>query len=91
MSGADYCTKRYDSCNARRNYFANGVIHFGGFIGATRMGNKESPELGSTLCRKSICAINVTRMKRVAFWCELLARNIASWKPGMSENPENIL
>lgn len=38
MSGADYCTKRYDSCNARRNYFANGVIHFGGFIGATRYG-----------------------------------------------------
>ncbi|HFM5393135.1 TPA: phage minor tail protein L, partial [Escherichia coli] len=24
--------------NARRNYFANGVIHFGGFIGATRYG-----------------------------------------------------
>ncbi|CAM3515869.1 TPA: hypothetical protein GF684_10755 [Escherichia coli] len=38
MSGADCCTKRYDSCNARRNYFANGVIHFGGFIGATRYG-----------------------------------------------------
>ena len=38
MSGADYCTKRYDACNARRNYFADGVIHFGGFIGATRYG-----------------------------------------------------
>ncbi|HBQ9032086.1 TPA: phage minor tail protein L, partial [Klebsiella pneumoniae] len=36
LAGADYCTKRYDACNARRNYFANGVIHFGGFIGATR-------------------------------------------------------
>ncbi|EJH4505442.1 phage minor tail protein L [Cronobacter malonaticus] len=36
LSAADYCTKRYDSCKARKNFFANGVIHFGGFIGATR-------------------------------------------------------
>ena len=33
----DYCTKRLDSCKARRNYFANGIIHFGGYPGATRV------------------------------------------------------
>lgn len=36
LAAADYCTKRYDACTARKNFFANGVIHFGGFIGATR-------------------------------------------------------
>ena len=37
ISGSDYCTKRLDSCRARKNYFANGIIHFGGFPGATRV------------------------------------------------------
>ncbi|EMA2752298.1 phage minor tail protein L [Escherichia coli] len=36
MSGDDFCAKRYDSCYARRDYFADGIIHYGGFIGATR-------------------------------------------------------
>lgn len=33
----DYCTKLYSACNARKNFFANGIIHFGGFPGATRV------------------------------------------------------
>ena len=33
----DVCTKRLDACRARKNFFANGIIHFGGFPGATRV------------------------------------------------------
>ncbi|CAQ86509.1 MULTISPECIES: phage minor tail protein L [Photorhabdus] len=33
---ADFCTKRLSSCRARRNYFADGIIAFGGFPGANR-------------------------------------------------------
>lgn len=36
IAGADYCSKRLSSCRARRNYFADGLIAFGGFPGATR-------------------------------------------------------
>ncbi|HHT4259121.1 TPA: phage minor tail protein L [Klebsiella variicola] len=37
FQAADYCTKLYSACKARKNYFANGIIHFGGFPGATRV------------------------------------------------------
>lgn len=33
---ADFCTKRLSSCRARINFFANGIISFGGFPGANR-------------------------------------------------------
>jgi len=36
LASADYCTKRLSSCRARINYFANGIIAFGGFPGANR-------------------------------------------------------
>jgi len=36
LASADYCTKRLSSCRARTNYFANGIIAFGGFPGANR-------------------------------------------------------
>ncbi|MEI9600098.1 phage minor tail protein L [Moellerella wisconsensis] len=36
MAGADHCPKRLVSCQARRNYFADGIIMFGGFPGAAR-------------------------------------------------------
>ena len=36
LSGADFCPKRLSSCRARRDYFADGIIMFGAFPGATR-------------------------------------------------------
>jgi lambda family phage minor tail protein L len=36
LASADYCTKRLSSCRAQINYFANGIIAFGGFPGANR-------------------------------------------------------
>lgn len=36
-SADDYCPKQFDACNARKNFFADGIIHFGGFPGATRI------------------------------------------------------
>ena len=36
-ASADYCTKRLDACKARKNFFANKIIAFGGFPGATRV------------------------------------------------------
>ncbi|KMJ44951.1 tail protein [Xenorhabdus khoisanae] len=36
IAGADFCPKRLSSCRARKNYFADGIIMFGGFPGATR-------------------------------------------------------
>lgn len=38
ISGADSCSKRLSGCLARQKYFADGVIMFGGFPGATRHG-----------------------------------------------------
>ncbi|MDE9568827.1 phage minor tail protein L [Xenorhabdus bovienii] len=36
LAGADLCSKRLSSCRARRDYFADGIIMFGGFPGASR-------------------------------------------------------
>ncbi|MGJ0628990.1 phage minor tail protein L [Xenorhabdus bovienii] len=36
LAGADFCSKRLSSCRARRDYFADGIIMFGGFPGASR-------------------------------------------------------
>ncbi|MEG5552200.1 phage minor tail protein L [Enterobacter wuhouensis] len=38
FANEDTCAKRLSSCKVRKNYFANGIIHFGGFPGATRVG-----------------------------------------------------
>lgn len=38
MASADCCSKRISGCEARKKYFANGIIPFGGFPGATRHG-----------------------------------------------------
>jgi hypothetical protein len=58
LAGADYCTKRYDACNARRNYFANGVIHLADLLGRHDMSNQTLPELGSEVMQDIYrCAI----------------------------------